>query len=62
MTVYKLAAASRAPVYYAPTYKPIAQQRPVQIDSDYFDRLAVFGLACLAAAVVGRLVMGSLRR
>lgn len=27
------------------------------VDEQYFDRLAAFGLACLAAAIVGKLVI-----
>ena len=28
-----------------------------KVDEQYFDRLAAFGLACLAAAIVGKLVI-----
>jgi hypothetical protein len=31
-----------------------------QMDERYFDKLAAFGLACLAAAIVGKLVMTAL--
>lgn len=62
MATYTVVPRSRAEVDYVPEYKPIAQLRPVQIDEHYFDKLAAFGLACLAAAIVGKLVMASLRR
>jgi hypothetical protein len=50
---------------------PTKLERPVQsrqstqfnlprVDESYFDRLAVFGLACLAAAIVGKLTMAAL--
>jgi len=31
-----------------------------QVDERYFERLAAFGLACLAAAIVGKLVITAL--
>ena len=31
-----------------------------QVDESYFEKLAVFGLACLAAAIVGKLTMTAL--
>jgi len=31
-----------------------------QVDERYFERLAAFGIACLAAAIVGKLVMTAL--
>ena len=42
--------------------RPILEQRstqisPPQVDEAYFEKLAAFGLACLAAAIVGKLVM-----
>lgn len=42
--------------------RPILTQRSTQIslpqvDEQYFEKLAAFGLACLAAAVVGKLVI-----
>jgi hypothetical protein len=33
-----------------------------EVDEQYFEKLAAFGLACLAAAVVGKLIMGSLSK
>ena len=36
------------------------QFRPPQVNENYFDKLAAFGLACLAAAVVGKLTMAAL--
>ena len=38
----------------------LPQFSPSQVDESYFERLAVFGLACLAAAIVGRLTMAAL--
>jgi hypothetical protein len=38
----------------------LAQFSPPQVDESYFERLAVFGLACLAAAIVGKLTMSAL--
>ena len=45
--------------------KPIWVRQPTQLsvpqmDERYFEKLAAFGLACLAAAVVGKLVMTAL--
>ncbi len=40
--------------------RPIPQLCPVEIDDRYFDRLVVFGFACIASAIVGKLVMTSL--
>lgn len=50
---------------------PTKLERPVQsrqstqfslprVDESYFDKLAAFGLACLAAAIVGKLTMAAL--
>jgi len=36
------------------------QLSPPQMDERYFEKLAAFGLACLAAAIVGKLVMTAL--
>ena len=36
------------------------QFSPPQADESYFDKLAAFGLACLAAAIVGKLTMAVL--
>lgn len=36
------------------------QISPPQVDEHYFERLAAFGIACLAAAIVGKLVMTAL--
>jgi len=33
---------------------------PPQLDESYFEKLAAFGLACLAAAIVGKLTMAAL--
>jgi hypothetical protein len=52
-------------------FSPTKLERPVQseqsirfdvtrIDESYFDKLLVFGLACLAAAIVGKLTMAAL--
>lgn len=52
-------------------FKPIEQERSVlpgqptqvglsQLDESYFEKLAAFGLACLAAAVVGKLTLAVL--
>jgi len=44
---------------------PIQQSTQIslpQVDEHYFERLAAFGLACLAAAIVGKLVMTALTR
>lgn len=37
-----------------------SQIRLPQMDERYFERLAAFGLACLAAAIVGKLMMTAL--
>jgi len=36
------------------------QFRTPQVDENYFDKLAAFGIACLAAAIVGKLTMAAL--
>jgi len=52
-------------------FSPTKLKRPVQsrqstqfnlsrVDESYFNRLAVFGIACLAAAIVGKLTMTAL--
>jgi len=33
---------------------------PPQMDENYFEKLAAFGIACLAAAIVGKLTMAVL--
>jgi hypothetical protein len=33
---------------------------PPHLDQSYFEKLAAFGIACLAAAIVGKLVMAAL--
>ena len=38
----------------------LTQFSPPQVDESYFEKLAVFGLACLAAAIVGKLTMAVL--
>jgi len=38
----------------------LTQFSPPQVDESYFDRVAAFGLACLAAAIVGKLTMAAL--
>ena len=62
MIRYNLVSRGTAPVYYEPSYQPTRQFKPVEIDGNYFDRLAAFGLACLMAALVGKLVMASIYR
>ncbi len=46
--------------------KPVLIQRSTrlslsQVNEGYFERLAAFGIACIAAAVVGKLVMTALQ-
>ena len=36
------------------------QISPPKVDESYFEKLAAFGIACLAAAVVGKLTMAAL--
>ncbi len=36
------------------------QFSPPQVDENYFEKLAAFGLACLVAAIVGKLTMAVL--
>jgi len=62
MTTHNLVPMNRMPVYYLPAYRPVPQLYPVEIDDNYFDKLAAFGLACLIAAIVGKLVMTSVYR
>lgn len=62
MIRYNLVPRDTTPVYHELAHQPIPQLRPVQVDENYFDRLAAFGLACLIAAIVGKLVMSSLYR
>lgn len=38
----------------------LTQFSPPQVDESYFEKLAAFGLACLAAAIVGKLTMAVL--
>ena len=57
MIKYELLSRNTVPVNYETLYKLSLQWRPVQIDENYFDKLARFGLACLIAAIVGKLVM-----
>lgn len=38
----------------------LAQFSSPQVDESYFERLAAFGIACLAAAIVGKLTMTAL--
>ena len=45
--------------------KPVQSRQSTQfslprVDESYFDKLAAFGLACLAAAIVGKLTMAAL--
>lgn len=47
--------------------RPILIKKPTpvglpEVDEHYFDRLAAFGLACLAAAIVGKLVIEALSK
>ena len=37
-----------------------AQFSPPRVDESYFEKLAAFGIACLAAAIVGKLTMAAL--
>ena len=62
MIRYNLVTRGPAPVYYESAYKHISQLQPVEIDGNYFDKLASFGLACFIAAIVGKFVMSSLYR
>lgn len=43
-----------------PSVRPPASLKPTQADEAYFDRLAAFGVACLVAAVVGKLLVTNL--
>ena len=36
------------------------QLSPPKVDESYFEKLAAFGIACLAAAIVGKLTMAAL--
>ena len=36
------------------------QFSPPRVDESYFEKLAAFGIACLAAAIVGKLTMAVL--
>jgi len=36
------------------------QLSPPQVDEGYFEKLAAFGIACLAATIVGKLTMTAL--
>lgn len=54
-------------IQFSPTKleKPVlsgqsARFSPPQVDEDYFEKLAAFGIACLAAAIVGKLTMAVL--
>lgn len=38
----------------------LTQFSPPQLDESYFEKLAAFGIACLAAAIVGKLAMAVL--
>jgi len=38
----------------------LTQFSPPQVDESYFEKLAALGIACLAAAIVGKLVMAAL--
>jgi hypothetical protein len=42
------------------TIRQSSQLNPPKVDDNYFDKLAAFGLACLAAAIVGKLIMTAL--
>ena len=59
MATHNLVPITRSEVYSIPVIR-FAQPRPIRIGENYFDRLTAFGLACLAAAIVGKLVMASL--
>lgn len=62
MITYSLLPQSWDTAYHSSVYGPISLAPSVQIDENYFDRLAAFGLACLMAAIIGKLVMESLYR
>ena len=62
MIRHNLVTRGPAPVYYESAYQHIPQLQPVEIDENYFDKLAAFGLACFIAAIVGKFVMLSLYR
>ena len=54
-------------IQFSPTKleKPVLSGQPTQfspsrVDESYFDKLAAFGIACLAAAIVGKLTMRAL--
>jgi len=54
-------------IQFSPTKleKPVQSGQSIQfslpqVDESYFDKLAAFGLACLAAAIVGKLAMAAL--
>ena len=49
-----------ANVQYSGWVRQPAKVTPPEIDEHYFEKMAAFGLACLAAAIVGQLVMTSL--
>ena len=45
--------------------KPVQRGQSIQfglarVDESYFEKLAAFGIACLAAAIVGKLTMAAL--
>jgi len=55
-------------IQFSPTKleKPVQSRQSTQfslprIDESYFEKLAAFGLACLAAAIVGKLTMVALK-
>ncbi len=45
-----------------PKIRKPTQVSPTNMDEHYFDRMAAFGLACLAAAIVGKLVIQALSK
>lgn len=62
MITYSLVPQNWTSVHNQPRCSPVSLSMPVEIDENYFDKLAVFGLACVMAAIAGKLVMGSMPR
>jgi len=59
MITYSLVPTNWTSVHSKPRCSPVALSMPVETDEYYFDKLAVFGLACLVAALAGKLMMSS---
>ena len=59
----KMVQESRIPNVQRPILvQPLSQTSLPKPDEHYFDKLAAFGIACLAAAIVGKAVLASLNR